>query len=65
MKDVKTNLENMGNIVGPNVILMEHQLKSELEKSVIIDPSEKPKEVMDYVRDLEGETADSSRNGAS
>ena len=31
MKDVKTNLEN---IVGRNMMAMEHQLKSELEKSV-------------------------------
>ncbi|KAJ3651553.1 hypothetical protein Zmor_017585 [Zophobas morio] len=34
MKDVKTNLENMENIVGRNMMAMEHQLKSELEKSV-------------------------------
>ena len=29
VKDVKRNLENMGNIVGKNIISMEHQLKSE------------------------------------
>ena len=34
MKDVKTNLENMENIAGGNMISMEHQLKSELEKPV-------------------------------
>ena len=34
MKDVTTNLENMENIVGRNMISIKHQLKSELEKSV-------------------------------
>ncbi|KAJ3656409.1 hypothetical protein Zmor_015489 [Zophobas morio] len=32
--NVKTNLENMENIVGRNMMAMEYQLKSELEKSV-------------------------------
>ena len=34
MKDVQTNLENVENIVGRKMVSMEHQLKSELEKSV-------------------------------
>ena len=34
MKNVKTNLENMENIVGRNMISMEHKMKSELQKSV-------------------------------
>ena len=34
MKDAKTNLKNMENIVGRNMVLMKHQLKSELEKSM-------------------------------
>ena len=53
MKDVKTNLENVENIVGRNMMAMEYQLKSELGKSVHEGVEDRMKTIEDRMKKFE------------